>query len=157
MAFHIQYGYQQCRISSPICLSSLECSRCSDFVRCHGHDSSLLSSAICEMASSFNRSGSANHHKKHCVSSNSFTPHSPSNAAKMSSGKGALKSSGMTNFPRSCPKLSLRWDGTLRDFQLKKYPKISCGAGISPANNTRTGKMPIPHPTRLDHLFCGVL
>jgi hypothetical protein len=23
----------------------------------------------------------------------------------------------------------------LRDFQLKKYPKISCGAGILPANH----------------------
>ena len=33
---------------------------------------------------------------------------------------------------------------SLIDFQLKKYPKISCGAGILPANNTRTGKMPIP-------------
>jgi len=32
----------------------------------------------------------------------------------------------------------------IKDFQLKKYPKISCGAGILPANNTRTGKMPIP-------------
>ncbi|WP_250855235.1 DUF5615 family PIN-like protein, partial [Anabaena sp. PCC 7938] len=26
-----------------------------------------------------------------------------------------------------------------RVLQLKKYPKISCGAGILPANNTRTG------------------
>jgi hypothetical protein len=28
------------------------------------------------------------------------------------------------------------------DFQFKKYPKISCSAGILPANNTRTGKIP---------------
>ncbi|OBQ11590.1 MAG: hypothetical protein AN490_05615 [Anabaena sp. AL09] len=32
----------------------------------------------------------------------------------------------------------------VRDFQIKKYPKISCGAGILPANNIRMGKMPIP-------------
>jgi hypothetical protein len=29
----------------------------------------------------------------------------------------------------------------IRDFQLKKYPKISCGAGILPANNTRTREL----------------
>jgi hypothetical protein len=52
---------------------------------------------------------------------------------------------------------------SFRDFQIKKYPKISCGAGILPANNIRTG--PDAHPTRLDseallqavHLFYGVL
>jgi len=38
-----------------------------------------------------------------------------------------------------------------RDFQFKKYPKISCSAGIWSPNNTRTGKIP------LDHFFCGVL
>ena len=32
----------------------------------------------------------------------------------------------------------------LRDFQIQKYPKFSCGAGILPANNTRRGQMPIP-------------
>jgi hypothetical protein len=33
---------------------------------------------------------------------------------------------------------------SIRVLQLKKYPKIYCGAGILPAHNTRTGKMPIP-------------
>jgi hypothetical protein len=31
-----------------------------------------------------------------------------------------------------------------RDFQIKKYPKISCDASILRANNTRTGRRPIP-------------
>ena len=34
----------------------------------------------------------------------------PSNAAKISSGKGALKSSGTMKRPRSCPKLARRFD-----------------------------------------------
>ena len=41
-------------------------------------------------------------------------------------------------------KFTQKFLGYLGDFQLKKYPKISCGAGILPANNKRTGKMPIP-------------
>jgi len=35
----------------------------------------------------------------------------------------------------------------VRNFQFKKYPKISCSAGILPANNTMTGKI------LLDHFF----
>jgi hypothetical protein len=46
-----------------------------------------------------------------------------------------------------------------RDFQLKKYPKISCSAGILPANNTRTGKIPLDSEELLQavYFFCGVL
>ncbi len=32
----------------------------------------------------------------------------------------------------------------LRDFQIKKYPKISCGAGILPANHQGRAFRPIP-------------
>ena len=46
-----------------------------------------------------------------------------------------------------------------RDFQFKKYPKISCSAGILPANNTRTGKIPLDSEELLQavYFFCGVL
>ncbi len=49
--------------------------------------------------------------------------------------------------------------GQEANFQFKKYPKISCSAGILPANNTRTGKMPLDSEALLQavHLFCGVL
>jgi hypothetical protein len=46
-----------------------------------------------------------------------------------------------------------------RDFQFKKYPKTSCSAGILPANNTRTGKIPLDSEALLQavHFFRGVL
>jgi hypothetical protein len=44
---------------------------------------------------------------------------------------------------------------SLRDFQFKKDPKISCSAGILPANNTRTGKIPLDSEALLQavHFF----
>jgi hypothetical protein len=40
-------------------------------------------------------------------------------------------------YPLICP-------FSIRDFQIKKYPRFSCGAGILPDNNIRREQMPIP-------------
>ena len=42
----------------------------------------------------------------------------------------------------------------LRDFQVKKYPTISCGMGISARPINWAGAY--AHPTILDNLFVGV-
>ncbi|ALB39970.1 hypothetical protein AA650_05370 [Anabaena sp. WA102] len=49
----------------------------------------------------------------------------------------------------------------LRDFQLKKYPKISCGAGILRQAQYKSCPLIIKdgqdaHPTKLGNLFFGV-
>jgi hypothetical protein len=47
----------------------------------------------------------------------------------------------------------------VRDFQFKKYPKISCSAGIWSPNNTRRDQIPLDSEALLQtvHFFCGVL
>jgi hypothetical protein len=72
-----------------------------------------------EIASSFKRSTSENHHKQHWVSSSSLTRRRPQMPSKSQEAKDHLKLSDTRNVPWSNPKLARRFDPFLLGNQLR--------------------------------------